>query len=85
MTDVDAEPTPTAPAGTEPLLRATDLVKDFPIRGGVLGRTVGYVSAVAGVSLAGRPGRDARPGRRVRLRQVDHRAHAARPDPADLR
>ena len=34
-----------------PLLVAHDLVKDFPIRGGVLGRAVGYVSAVAGVSL----------------------------------
>ena len=33
------------------LLVATDLVKDFPIRGGVLGRAVGHVSAVAGVSL----------------------------------
>jgi len=37
--------------GDRPLLEAHDLVKDFPIRGGVLGRTVGYVSAVAGVSL----------------------------------
>jgi oligopeptide/dipeptide ABC transporter ATP-binding protein len=34
------------------LLVGRDLVKDFPIRGGVLSRTVGYVSAVAGVSLA---------------------------------
>ncbi|MGQ0830704.1 MAG: ABC transporter ATP-binding protein [Microthrixaceae bacterium] len=34
-----------------PLLVATDLVKDFPIRGGLLGRAVGTVSAVAGVSL----------------------------------
>jgi peptide/nickel transport system ATP-binding protein/oligopeptide transport system ATP-binding protein len=33
------------------LLTAEDLVKDFPIRGGVFGRTVGVVSAVAGVSL----------------------------------
>jgi oligopeptide/dipeptide ABC transporter ATP-binding protein len=36
---------------TEPLLVAHDLVKNFPIRGGVLGRPVGLVSAVAGVSL----------------------------------
>ncbi len=35
-----------------PLLVATDLVKDFPLRGGVFGRTVGRVSAVAGVSLS---------------------------------
>jgi oligopeptide/dipeptide ABC transporter ATP-binding protein len=34
-----------------PLLVASDLVKNFPIRGGLLGRTVGFVSAVAGVSL----------------------------------
>ena len=32
-------------------LVAEDLVKDFPIRGGVFSRTVGQVSAVAGVSL----------------------------------
>ena len=63
---------------------ATDLVKDFPIRGGVLGRTVGYVSAVAGVSLEVERRRDARPGGRVRLRQVHHRPDAARPDPAHL-
>jgi peptide/nickel transport system ATP-binding protein/oligopeptide transport system ATP-binding protein len=35
----------------EPLLVATDLVKRFPIQGGVLGRTVGHVEAVSGVSL----------------------------------
>ena len=40
----------------EPLLVARGLVKDFPIRGGVFGRTVGYVSAVAGVSLEVRRG-----------------------------
>ena len=37
--------------GAEPILRATDLVKEFPIRGGVFGRTVAKVSAVDGVSL----------------------------------
>ena len=44
-----------APAETTeaaaPLLVAEDLVKDFPIRGGVFSRTVGHVSAVAGVSM----------------------------------
>ncbi|MEZ5260399.1 MAG: dipeptide ABC transporter ATP-binding protein [Acidimicrobiales bacterium] len=35
----------------QPLLVAKDLVKDFPIRGGVFSRAVGNVSAVAGVSL----------------------------------
>jgi peptide/nickel transport system ATP-binding protein len=39
-----------------PLLIATDLVKDFPIHGGVLSRVVGHVSAVAGVSLTVRRG-----------------------------
>ncbi len=53
MTDVSLPPPPPPPAaeGGTPLLVATDLVKDFPIRGGVLGRPVGNVSAVAGVSL----------------------------------
>jgi peptide/nickel transport system ATP-binding protein/oligopeptide transport system ATP-binding protein len=46
---VAAEPEPKADG---PLLVASDLVKDFPIRGGVLSRTMGYVSAVAGVSLS---------------------------------
>jgi len=36
---------------TAPLLVARDLVKDFPIRGGLFSRTVGLVSAVAGVDL----------------------------------
>jgi oligopeptide/dipeptide ABC transporter ATP-binding protein len=51
VTDVvtDAEQVPTDGAG--PLLRAEGLVKDFPIRGGVLSRTVGLVSAVAGVDI----------------------------------
>jgi oligopeptide/dipeptide ABC transporter ATP-binding protein len=37
--------------GDQPLLVARDLVKDFPIHGGVFSRVVGHVSAVAGVSL----------------------------------
>ncbi len=39
-----------------PLLVARDLVKNFPIRGGVLSREVSHVSAVAGVSLEVRKG-----------------------------
>jgi peptide/nickel transport system ATP-binding protein/oligopeptide transport system ATP-binding protein len=35
----------------EPFLVAKDLVKRFPIHGGVLGRTVGHVEAVSGVDL----------------------------------
>ena len=41
----------------EPLLRVTDLHKHFPIkRGVVFDKTVGYVYAVDGVSLAVRRG-----------------------------
>ena len=40
----------------QPLLVADGLVKRFPIRGGVLGRTVGHVTAVDGVSLEVRRG-----------------------------
>jgi oligopeptide/dipeptide ABC transporter ATP-binding protein len=54
MTDLTT-PLPTSHAvvadAERPLLVATDLVKDFPIRGGLLGRAVGTVSAVAGASL----------------------------------
>jgi oligopeptide/dipeptide ABC transporter ATP-binding protein len=50
VTDTAVEETTSAPE-TAPLLTARDLVKNFPIRGGVLSRTVGHVSAVAGVSL----------------------------------
>jgi oligopeptide/dipeptide ABC transporter ATP-binding protein len=41
---------------TKPLLKATDLVKEFPIKGGVFARTVAKVSAVDGVSLSLGPG-----------------------------
>ena len=40
------------PTEEAPLLVASGLTKNFAIRGGLMGRTVGYVSAVAGVSLA---------------------------------
>jgi oligopeptide transport system ATP-binding protein len=36
---------------SEPLLKVTDLVKQFPIKGGLLGRTVDRVHAVDGVSF----------------------------------
>jgi oligopeptide/dipeptide ABC transporter ATP-binding protein len=51
VTDVDDTQTSAADGVDAPYLVATDLVKNFPIRGGLWGRTVGYVSAVAGVSL----------------------------------
>ena len=38
-------------SSNEPLLQVTDLVKEFPIRAGVLLRTVGTVKAVSGVSF----------------------------------
>ena len=41
---------------TEPLLVADQVVKEFPIRGGVFGRVVAKVSAVDGVSLSVYPG-----------------------------
>ncbi|MBL8700973.1 MAG: dipeptide ABC transporter ATP-binding protein [Alphaproteobacteria bacterium] len=41
---------------TAPLLVARELVKHFPVRRGVLGRQVGAVKAVDGVSLAIAPG-----------------------------
>lgn len=53
-TGPDASPRPASATGVppgEPLLEVTDLVKEFPIRAGLLRRPVGTVSAVAGVSL----------------------------------
>jgi oligopeptide/dipeptide ABC transporter ATP-binding protein len=51
MTDARLSPLATGRLG-DTLLTARDLVKDFPVRGGVFGRSVAYVSAVAGVSLS---------------------------------
>jgi oligopeptide/dipeptide ABC transporter ATP-binding protein len=51
VTEVANEPVDAPEGGSGPLLQAIGLVKDFPIRGGVLSRTLGFVSAVAGVSL----------------------------------
>ena len=56
MTDVIDEPEAVESPDDGPLLVATDLVKDFPIHGGVVSRVVGWVSAVAGVSLDVRKG-----------------------------
>ena len=44
-----------SPAG-QPLVRVRDLVKHFPIRGGIMQRTVGMVQAVDGVSFEVRRG-----------------------------
>ena len=51
VTDVDVDAPEDVVPTAGPLLVAAGLVKDFPIRGGVLSRTVGYVSAVAGVDI----------------------------------
>ena len=63
-----------APSG-QPLIEVRDVKKYFPIRKGILlAKQVAQVHAVDGVELHGPAGRDARPRRRVRLRQVDARA-----------
>jgi oligopeptide transport system ATP-binding protein len=41
---------------TEPLLRVSELVKNFPVKGGILGRAVDQVHAVDGVSFDLNPG-----------------------------
>ena len=46
----------TSSSGDNPLLEVRDLVKHFPVRGGVLNRVVGNVHAVNGVSLSIRRG-----------------------------
>ncbi len=51
-----SEVTETTTEGTEPLLTATDLVKYFPVRAGLLKRTVGHVKAVDGINLEVRRG-----------------------------
>ena len=60
MTAVAAQPSRGAPAaaipGERPLVEVKDLVKHFPVRGGILQRTVGYVQAVDGVSFEIRRG-----------------------------
>jgi oligopeptide/dipeptide ABC transporter ATP-binding protein len=52
LTDVVVDAPEDVVPSAGPLLVAEGLVKDFPIRGGVFSRTVGYVSAVAGVDLS---------------------------------
>lgn len=51
-----AAPTP-APAGEDDLLVAEGLRKYFAVRGGVMGRTVGFIRAVDGVNLRIRRGK----------------------------
>jgi oligopeptide/dipeptide ABC transporter ATP-binding protein len=51
MTAAAPDAAPATAGGDAPLLAATGLVKDFPVRGGVWRRPIGWVSAVAGVSF----------------------------------
>src|SRR5215471_4079685 len=48
---------PAAPVNGAPLLQVRDLRTHFPIKRGVLSRTVGYVKAVDGVSFDVAPGK----------------------------
>jgi oligopeptide/dipeptide ABC transporter ATP-binding protein len=55
-TETNGAGAPTNATGTEPLLRVEGLTKHFPVTRGVLGRTVGFVRAVDGVSFSIAPG-----------------------------
>src|SRR4051812_35434780 len=52
MTDTSVVPQPGTSSSDEPVLEVTDLVKEFPIRAGLLQRQVASVSAVAGVNFS---------------------------------
>ncbi len=57
MTQTAASPAPSAPESAEvPFIEARNLVKKFPVRGGVLNRVVANVHAVTDVSFAIRKG-----------------------------
>ena len=67
---------------TDRLLEVENLKVHFPVKRGVLSRTVGYVHAVDGVSLHVGDGGNAGDRRRKRLRQDDHGHGGAAPDRA---
>ena len=69
---------------TEPLLRVENLVKRFAVKGGLLRRTVDAGACRQRRQLRPGGGRDAWPGRRIRLRQVHDRAADPAADRADL-
>ena len=45
-----------ASSAAQPLLEVRDLVKNFPVKGGIFGRVIDHVHAVAGVSFSMMPG-----------------------------
>jgi peptide/nickel transport system ATP-binding protein/oligopeptide transport system ATP-binding protein len=51
VTALDVVPSSAAVPSARPLLSVRDLVKEFPVRGGVFGRTMALVHAVSGVSF----------------------------------
>ncbi len=69
---------------SEPLLRVWNLTKEFPVQSGLFRRQAASVHAVDGVDFHIDSGETLGPGRRIRLRQVDHRALRAAADRADV-
>ena len=67
--------------------KSRDLARHFRVerRSGARRKTVGVVRAVDGISFTHDRGRDAGARRRVRLRQIDHRAACAAADRPDRR
>ena len=65
---------------SEPLLRVSGLKKHFAVKGGLLSREVGARSCGGRRVVRGQSRRNARTGRRVRLRQIHHGALRAAPD-----
>ncbi len=70
---------------SQPLVEAIHLKQYFPVRRGVLSRTVGHVQAVDDISFQIAEGETLGPGRRNRLRQDDRRPHAVAADRAGCR
>ena len=70
-------PAPADPGSAGDPARPTTCKVHFPIKRGVLRRTVGYVKAVDGVEPGAARGPHARPGRRIGLGQDDARPGAA--------
>ena len=68
-----------------PLLEVTDLVKHYPVRGGILRRARRHRACGRRRQLHARRRRNARPCRRIRLRQIDGGAQRAAAGRADQR